>query len=152
MVYDRLSTPSRVRDPASSRTSPEKRDVGPSASPTMLPEMMTQDVKVAMPTRKPVPPPKDLSPQRQPQQSRQEADTNVETGAIPIVRDFAPAPPARPTQPARPPSIRNSDAETHARERREAILQALAIISSVSRGLYVPEPGHVNAVRQWRLV
>lgn len=52
---------------------------------------------------------------------------------MPIVRDFAPV-----------PSDRDSDPRTHARERREAVLRALEIIGSVSRGLRVPGSGGVG--------
>lgn len=40
------------------------------------------------------------------------------------------------------PTTTHDSGRSHARERREAILKALEIISSVSRGLAVPDSRH----------
>ena len=42
--------------------------------------------------------------------------------------------------------------QRQADERRQAVLEALEVLTSVSRGLYVPEKGHASVARQWRLV
>ena len=114
-----------------------------------------------VPARKPVPPPKDPTPspaQDAPVSQAPEKEEEPERGSIPIIRDFAPAAPAQPrAQVASSLSQesqinRTSDPQTHARERREAILKALEIVGSVSRGLYVPERGHVGVATQWRMV
>lgn len=133
-MRDRSSTPSGRRDVASSRTSPSKPAAAASRSPSPAkpsPEPRSPETST-MPRRKPVPLPKEPSP---PPTLRERA-VPVESGAIPIVRDFAPT-----------PADRDSDPQTHARERREAVLRALEILGSVSRGLRVPASGAGSRVR-----
>ena len=74
---------------------------------------------------------------------------------IPMPEQAPPIPLQDPDIPAQGPSSpvkRDGSVRTHAQERRDAILKALAIISSVSRGLYVPDPRHGNSLKQLRLV
>ncbi|KAK4547322.1 hypothetical protein LTR36_000978 [Oleoguttula mirabilis] len=50
------------------------------------------------------------------------------------------------------PVIRESSVRTHAEDRREAVMKALEIIASVSRGLYVPSSKHSNVGMGWTLL
>lgn len=155
-------TPSRddgAQEMATSRPSSRR-----STSPPPPPRSATPPLP-AMPSRKPVPPPKDPTPSgTQPTPHRDAAaEKGATTGAIPIVRDFAAPDPARdPAQmqaQARPRARprgqetihsvnRTSDPVTHARERREAVLRALEIIGSVSRGLHVPDQARQSDSRE----
>lgn len=47
------------------------------------------------------------------------------------------------------PVVRESSVRTHAEDRREAVLKALEIVASVSRGLYVPSSKHNNMKAPW---
>jgi len=145
MLYDRIEIPRRKPVPIS-KTQPLVQPVAP-PSPQKNPSpsrKQRSSHKATSPVKK------SASPSRQslPQRPTMPQTVEMPAGAEPKVRDFATTTASISAQ----PSIRNSDPQTRALERREAVLRALEILSSVSRGLWVPDAGHAKTAQPLRVI